>query len=111
MAYSGVSYVPDRSDSGEEEFIHVVATVTASGSTTLYTPTAGRSIRLRWVYAINSPGSAANPLISIFLGASEKFRLYAISKRQMVTGPVDGALSITLDTAASVAVTILLEEV
>lgn len=111
MGVSGVSYIPDRSDSGEEEFTHVVATITASGNTTVYTPTSGRSVRLRWVYAINSPGSTANPLIRIFLGAQEKYRAYAISKRQMVTGPVDGPVIINLDAAASVAVTILLEEV
>lgn len=109
--YSGVSYTPNRSDSGEEEFTHVVATVTASGSTTVYTPAAGKRIRLRWIYAINDPGLTASPLIKVFLGAEEKYRVYALSKRQMTTGPVDGALIINLDQAAEVAVTALLEEI
>ena len=104
----GVSYVVD---SGEQEFTHVVATVTASGATTLYTPSSGKRIRVRWFYAINDPGSTASPLIKAFLGGTEIYRVYAISKRQMVTGPVDGVLSVNLSEAAEVAVTVLLEEV
>ncbi len=110
MAVAGVSYV-EGLDSGEQDYTHVVATVTASGSTTIYTPTAGKRIRLRWIYAINDPGSSASPLIKIFLGNQEKFRLYAISKRQWTTGPVDGALIVNLSEAAEVACTFLLEEI
>ncbi len=110
MSVSGVSYVQGL-DSGEYDFTHVVATITASGSTTVYTPSAGRRVRLRWIYALNDPGSNASPLIKVFLGAEEKFRVYALSKRQFCTGPVDGALIINLSEAAEVAVTALLEEV
>ncbi len=110
MSVSGVSYVQGL-DSGEYDFTHVVATVTASGDTTVFTPSAGRRVRLRWIYALNDPGSSATPLIKVFLGAEEKFRVYAISKRQFVTGPVDGALKINLSEAASVAVTALIEEI
>lgn len=110
MAISGVSYV-EGLDSGEQDYTHVVDTITASGSTTVYTPTAGKRIRLRWIYAINDPGSSATPLIKIFLGNEEKYRVYAISKRQWTTGPVDGALIVNLSEAAEVAVTFLLEEI
>lgn len=110
MAISGVSYV-EGLDSGEQDYTHIVATVTASGSTTLFTPTSGKRIRLRWIYAINDPGSAATPLIKIFLGAQEKYRVYAISKRQWTTGPVDGSLIVNLSEAAEVACTFLLEEI
>lgn len=110
MAVSGVSYV-EGLDSGEQDYTHVVGTVTASGSTTLYTPSAGKRLRLRWIYAINDPGSAATPLIKIFLGAQEKYRVYAISKRQWTTGPVDGPLIVNLSEAAEVACTFLLEEI
>lgn len=110
MAISGVSYV-EGLDSGEQDYTHVVATVTASGSTTIYTPTAGKRVRLRWIYAINDPGSTATPLIKIFLGNQEKFRVYAISKRQWTTGPIDGALIVNLSEAAEVACTFLLEEI
>ena len=105
---SGVSHVQD---SGEQEYLHVVATVTASGSTAIYTPAAGRRVRLRWIYAINDPGSTASPLIKVLLGSQEKYRVYALSKRQLVTGPVDGALVIDLSEAAEVAVTALIEEI
>lgn len=108
MANGAVSYVVD---SGEQELTHVVATVTAAGDTTLYTPAAGKRVRLRWVYAINDPGSSASPLIKVLLGGEEKFRVYAVSKRQLTLGPVDGALVINLSEAAEVAVTALLQEV
>lgn len=109
MAVSGVSYVQGL-DSGEYDFTHVVSTITASGSTTIYTPAAGKRLRLRWIYALNDPGASSSPLIKIFLGAEEKFRVYALSKRQFCTGPVDGALIINLSEAAEVAVTALIEE-
>ena len=105
---SGVSYAQD---SGEQEYTHVVATVTASGNTTVHTPAAGRRVRLRWMYAINNPSSSSTPLIRILLGAEEKYRVFALSKRQTVTGPVNGALIVNLSTTGSVAVTALLEEV
>ena len=89
----------------------MVATVTASGNTTVYTPLAGKRIRLRWMYAINDPTATTTPLIKVFLGASEKYRVYALSKRQLVIGPVDGALIVNLSAAGSVAVTALLEEI
>ena len=89
----------------------MVATVTASGNTTVYTPSSGRRIRLRWIYAINDPAAQTAPLIKVFLGDSEKYRVYALSKRQLVTGPANGALIIDLSAAGSVAVTALLEEV
>lgn len=105
---SGVSVVQD---SGEQEYTHVVSTVTASGNTTVFTPASGKRIRLHWMYAINDPSAATNPLIKVLLGAEEKYRVYALSKRQLVTGPVNGALIVNLSTTGSVAVTALLEEV
>lgn len=107
---SGMSYYYDG-DSAEQEFTHIVGTIIASGSTTIYTPASGKRVRLRWSYAINDPGSAASPLIKIFLGAQEKYRVYAISKRQMTTGVVDAPLIVNLSEAAEVAVTFLLEEI
>ena len=97
-------------DSGEYEYTHVVATVTASGSTTIYTPEAGKLIRLRWIYAINDPGSSASPLIRVFLGAQEYYRVFALSKRQAISGAIDAPLIINLSTTGSVAVTAILEE-
>lgn len=110
MLVSGVSYVNDLDSSGRD-LTHVVATVTATGSTTIHTPAAGKRIRAHMIYAINDPDLSVNPLISVFLGAQEKYRVYALSNRQTMTGPVDGALTISLSEAASVAVTVLLEEI
>lgn len=107
---SGVSYYYDG-DSAEQEFLHIVGTVTASGNTTIYTPSPGKRVRLRWLYAINDPGSASSPLIKIYLGDQEKYRVYALSKRQLTTGPIDGPLIVNLSEAAEVAVTFLLEEI
>ena len=105
------SNLQDGLDSGEYEYTHVVATVTASGPTTIYTPTAGKLIRLRWIYAINDPGSSASPLIRVFLGAQEYYRVFALSKRQVISGAIDAPLIINLSEAAEVAVTAILEEV
>jgi len=105
------SNLQDGLDSGEYEYTHVVATVTASGPTTIYTPASGRLIRLRWIYAINDPGSSASPLIRVFLGAQEYYRVFALSKRQAISGAIDAPLIINLSEAAEVAVTAILEEV
>lgn len=108
MSVSGVSA---STDSGEQTLVHAVATITAAGSTVVYTPATGKRIQLRWIYAIQDPSSGVNPLIRVFLGTDEKFRAYALSKRQYVLGPVDGALSVTLDKIGAVAVTALFLEV
>lgn len=109
--YDGVPEELPVSDSGEREYTHVVATVTASGDTTIHTPAVGKKIRLRWIYAINDPTASSAPLIKISLGASEKYRAWALSKRQRVTGPADGALVVNLSGTGTVAITALLEEV
>lgn len=98
-------------DSGELEYTHVVATVTAAGPTTIYTPAAGKQIQLRWIYAVTNPGSSVFPLIKVFLGSEEKFRVFVLSKRQNTAGPIDGPLIIDLSDAAEVAVTAILEEI
>lgn len=100
----------DTADSGEREYTHVVDTVTDAGDTIIHTPAPGKRICLRWIYAIN-PASQNPPLIKISLGAEEKYRVWAVSKRQKVTGPVDGALVVNLSTSGNVAVTALLEEI
>lgn len=99
------------SDSGEREYMHVVSTVTAIGDTTIHTPAVGKAIRLRWIYAINDPTSSTAPLIKVSLGTQEIYRVWAISKRQRITGGLNEALTINLSQAANVAVTAVLEEV
>lgn len=98
-------------DSGEREYTHVTATVTASGDTTIHTPAAGKAIRLRWIYALNDPAATAPARIAVKLGATTIYNTYGISKRQMVTGAADAVLAINLSAAGTVAVTAILEEV
>lgn len=89
----------------------VVATVTASGDTTIHTPAAGKAIRLHWVAAINDPDEATSPLIKISLGATELYRAYAVAHRQQFVGAVGAPLVVNLSGAASVAVTAHVEEI
>lgn len=110
MAVSGVSYV-EGLDSGEQNYAHLCVSVSNEGATVIHTPAANKRIQIRWIYAISDPVSGVSPLIQVFLGAIEKYRVYALSKRQLVTGPVDGALSIALSEPGLVAVTVLFEEV
>lgn len=98
-------------DSGERLYTHVVATVTASGDTTVHTPAAGKAIRLRWIYAINDPAATSPPLIKVKLGSTEIYRVWALSKRQLVLGAVNASLVINLTGGGTVAVTAILEEI
>lgn len=97
-------------DSGEREYLHVTATVTNSGDTTILTPASGNAIRLHWVYAVSLPGGS-NPIITVKLGSSEKYRVYAVSKRQLVTGAIDAPLVVNLSTGGTVAFTAIYEEI
>lgn len=102
----------NTADSGEREYIHAVATVTALGDTTVITPTPGKAIRLRWIYAINDPTAASAPLIRVSLGTTEIYRAWALSKRQLKTGEVDAPLIVNLTgSTGQVAVTAIYEEV
>lgn len=98
-------------DSGEREFAHHPHTVTAAGDNTLITPAPGKRLRLRWIYAINQPSATSSPLISVRLGATEIYRVWALMKRQVVTGAVDAPLIVNLSEAANVAVTVIYEEI
>lgn len=101
----------NTADSGEREYTHVVATVTSVGDTTVHTPASGKAVRLRWIYAINNPTATSAPLIKVKLGATEIYRVWALSKRQVVTGAVNAPLVVNLDAGGIVAVTALIEEV
>lgn len=98
-------------DSGERELTAVTATVVANGSTTIFTPTSGRRLRLHWIYTINDPAASAQALIGVFIGPIRHFLTFGVAKRQRITGGVDEALIINLDRAgATVAVTAFIEE-
>lgn len=105
------SAVAVTQDSGENEFTHVTATVSASGDTTIATPAAGKAIRLHWFYAINDPTATSAPLLKVKLGAVEIYRAWALSKRQRKTGAVNDPLVLNLSIGGTVAVTAIYEEV
>lgn len=90
-----------------------VATVTASGNTTIITPSAGKRLRLYWVYAVPDPDSTDSPLIKVTLAGTEIYRAFAISHAQRFTGAADGTVVVNLSAADAngVAVTIHYEEI
>lgn len=98
-------------DASDLEYLRFAGTVTATGDTTLITPTAGKRIRLQWIYAINDPTASTSTKITIKLGSSVQYVAWAISKRQQLTGPVDGALIVNLSNLGDVAVTVFYQEV
>lgn len=100
-----------NTDSGCRELTPVGVKLTGSGDTLIYTPTAGKAIRLQWIYALNNPANVNPSLITIKLGGTTKFVTYGISKRQQITGPVNGTLVVNLDLPNNVAVSAVLEEV
>jgi len=95
----------------QAEFTPVTALVTAAGDTTVFSPAVGKRIRLRWTYALNDPASANPARITIRLGAQTKYITYGISKKQVDTGPINGALIVNLSQAGNVACTFRIEEI
>ena len=88
----------------------VVASVAASGDTTIYTPATGKAIKLYWIYAMNDPDQTTTPLIKISIGTTELYRAYSIAHWEIFEGAANEALKINLDKAGSVAITCHLEE-
>lgn len=101
-------------DAGEEELLTAKATVTASGDTTVLTPTSGKRLVVRKIYALNDPASVTPALIKVKLlnddGVEEWIRNYGVLTRQKRTGAVDAPVVINLSVAGSVAVTVFYEE-
>lgn len=89
----------------------VVATVTASGDTTVHTPAVGKRIRVFWVYAIADPDDGVTPLIKVKLGTTEIYRCYAVAHWEVFTGGVNEALVVNLGGASNVAFTAHITEV
>lgn len=89
----------------------IVATVTASGDTTVHTPAAGKAIVVHWVYAVGDPDESSTPLIKVLLGADELYRVFGVSHYERFVGDVDAALVVNLSSVGSVAFTAHIEEV
>lgn len=98
-------------DTSDVEYTRIATTVNAAGDTLLATPSSGKRIRLHRVYAVNDPVSNSSTKITIKLGGVAQYVVWAVSQKQQVTGPVNGALVINLSQPGDVAVTITYEEI
>lgn len=88
------------------------AQVTASGNTTILTPTTGKKLDVRWVTALNDPDQTNAPRIIVkFAGGLELYRSYAIAHWEKFVGATNEALVVNLDQAGDVAVTIHYKEI
>lgn len=75
----------------------LTAAVSASGTTTLLAPPAGKRIVVYWVSAMSDPNQSSVPDISINLGAQSLYRVWAAAHWEPFTGAVDAPLTVTLD--------------
>lgn len=98
-------------DSTDIEYLPVATTIMALGDTVVYTPAAGKRVRLHWVYAINDPYSLTSSKITIRIGTKVLYVAWAISKRQQFTGDINAPLVVNLSSAANVAFTAFVEEI
>jgi hypothetical protein len=101
----------EPTDSGEREYIHAGLVASTVADTIIYTPAAGKRIRLWWVYALNNPAANTPSLITVKIGSKVHSVTYGVSKRQKFVGAVDESLMVALDIAGTVAVTAILEEI
>lgn len=106
-----ISGTVDARDSGEREYTPVIGTAMSVGPTVIHTPAPGKRVRLRWITAINDPTAENATRISVYLGDKPVYNNWVISKRQFVTGPIDGQLIVDLSVAGNVAVNAMIEEI
>ncbi len=85
-------------------------TVTASGDTTVITPTSGKAIRVFWVSIQPDPDTDPTPRSRLLIGANGKYRVYFTQHKERFDGAADEAVIINLSAAGTVAVTIHFEE-
>jgi len=97
----------ERSDGS---IVTYAGTVGSAGESFVISPAAGKRVEILWVYALTDPDSATSPLITIKLGGTAIYSVYAIAHTQVFRGPVNGSVSVTLSEAATVAVTIHYKE-
>lgn len=97
-------------DSAEYPHSHYAGVISSDGDTTLITPAPGKRLRVFWIYAINQPTSSVSPVISISIGSRILYKVFALSKRQIIEGDVDQSLTINLSAPSQVAVTVIYEE-
>lgn len=90
-------------------------TATAAGDTTVYTPTPGARVRLKWLGLSSPSGNSASVLATVRIGTTEIYRWSmgapgAFSHSSVREGGVDEELVINLDDDQTVHVNIDVEE-
>lgn len=85
-----------------------------TGTTTLHTPAAGSSVRLKWIH-LATPSSTSETVVTVRLGAVDQYIVPLPSpglfmRTSIREGATDEALSVVLSTGADVYVNYELEE-
>lgn len=100
------------SDNTDSDYIRVSGTVTASGSTVIYTPTSGKRIRIHRFNAFNDPLASASILIQVYLGSVLVHTTWGMAIRQQETSLVtNDTLSLKLSATGNVAYNFRIEEI
>lgn len=90
-------------------------TVTSSGSTNVYTPAAGKRVRVKWLGAATPENNPSDVVIEFRLGATFIYRWLlgrpgVFAHGAVREGAVDAPLVAVLDTAGTVYVNLDVEE-
>lgn len=91
------------------------ATVAVAGNTTVYTPSSGKRVRLKWIGLSSPSTNTASMLVTISLGGTPIYAWDmgnpgAFAHGTVREGPVDGVLSVNLSDSQTVRVNFDLEE-
>lgn len=91
------------------------ATVSAIGSSIVYTPTAGKRVRLKWIGLSSPSTNTATVLVTILLGGTPIYLWDmgapgAFAHGTVREGPVNGVLSVSLSDSQVVRVNFDVEE-
>lgn len=92
----------------------VPATITNTTQTTVYTPTSGKAVRLKWI-GLKTPAGAADTVVTIRIGATTIYQwpmtaLDVFSHSTIREGAADAVLSVQCSVASTVYVNIDVEE-
>lgn len=93
-----------RYSGGKLSYASVIST---SGNNVVITPTVGKSVRIFWVAFIpNSDNASANLVTVKFTAGATLYVGYALAHWEVFTGAVNDTVTVNLQNAQSVAVTI-----
>lgn len=89
----------------------VTFTVTSSALPFVYTPAAGKSVRMFWFTAAPDPSGGIFPQISVTIGSLEVYRIRgAVAHWEVFDGAADETVTVSIDVGATVDGTMHIEE-